>query len=156
MWRPPCEKCTFSPVRASSVPPYNWPPCPLPPSASPLLARRSVGWMLSAVCALLHPQWDASRFVFFFPESDSIEINREDLRSDPLIQLFLLPSLQVDADLLLFFFGVRGWGTRETETYFPGLCKQVFPSPPAVRRGLLTPRQRSPTLLCLLSICLAM
>lgn len=134
----PVWKMHILPVRAAFVPLYNWPPCPLPPSASPLLALRSVGWMLSAVCALLHPQWGTSRFLFFFPESDSIEINREDPLSDPFIQPFHY-SFQVDADAFAFSAAWEAEGRGILKPVLPGLCKQVFPSPPAVHRGLLPP-----------------
>lgn len=132
------------PVRAAFVPPYNWPPCPLPPSASPLLALRSVGWMLSAVCAMLHPQWGTSRFLFSFPEYDSVEINREDLLSDPFVHLF---SSFFASRCRSFAFPLRRERLRDAGYWnlLPGLCKQVFPSPPAVHRGLLPRRQRSPT-----------
>lgn len=123
-------------MRAAFVPPYNWPPCPLPPSTSPLLAQRSVGWMLSAVWALLHPQWGTSRFFFFFPESDCIEINRKDLFSDPFISLFS----SFFASRCRSFAFLRRRERLRVAGYWNllyGLCKQVFPFPPAVHLGLL-------------------
>lgn len=64
----------------------------------------------------------------------------------PLFSFFSSFFFEPDADLLFFFRGVRGLGTRDTETYFPASANRCFRHLQLCFGGFFVPtRHRSPT-----------